>query len=97
MFARIEIDRSRCKGCGICTTACPRMLLELEQVSDEFVSSFAVLPSQEKCVGCTQCAVMYPDLAIDVYSRQKNEFVGVTGRAFRLYSNKVVSLLERLS
>jgi 2-oxoglutarate ferredoxin oxidoreductase subunit delta len=97
MFARIEIDRSRCKGCGLCVSACPRMLLELEETRDLFVQASAVLKCKEKCVGCIQCAVMCPDLAINVYSRQKNELAGEASVAFRLYSDKVVSLMQQLS
>jgi 2-oxoglutarate ferredoxin oxidoreductase subunit delta len=97
MFARIEIDRSRCKGCGLCTRACPRMLLDLDVPEDETVPAAAVLLCQEKCVGCAQCAEMCPDLAISVYSRQKNEFTGRSSIAFREYSNIVMSLLEKTS
>ncbi len=97
MFARIEIDRSRCKGCGLCTIACPRMLLDLDVPEDETVPATAVLLCQEKCVGCAQCAEMCPDLAISVYSRQKNEFTGRSSIAFRDYSNIVTSLLEKTS
>jgi 2-oxoglutarate ferredoxin oxidoreductase subunit delta len=94
MFARIEIDRSRCKGCGLCTRACPRMLLDLDVPEDESLQPTAVLLCQEKCVGCAQCAEMCPDLAISVFSRQKNEFTGRSSIAFKEYSSIVMSLLE---
>jgi 2-oxoglutarate ferredoxin oxidoreductase subunit delta len=94
MFARIEIDRSRCKGCGLCTKACPRMLLDLDVPEDESVHACAVLHCQEKCVGCAQCAEMCPDLAISVFSRQLNELTGRASGAFKEYSDIVASLLE---
>lgn len=97
MFARIEIDRSRCKGCGLCTRACPRMLLDLDVPEDESLQAFAVLPCQEKCVGCAQCAEMCPDLAIGVYSKQKNEITGRTSGTFKEYSGIVTALLENTS
>ena len=97
MFARIEIDRSRCKGCGLCTKGCPRMLLDLDVPEDESVQPSAVLLCPEKCVGCAQCAEMCPDLAISVYSRQKNEITGRSSIAFREYSDIVTSLLEKSS
>ena len=89
MFAQIEIDASRCKGCGLCTTACPRMLLKLsEEISDTGYSP-AFITSQSKCVGCALCAGMCPDLAINVFSRQKNEFTGSLSRSFALYTRIV--------
>ncbi|RQW86634.1 MAG: 4Fe-4S dicluster domain-containing protein [Geobacter sp.] len=94
MFARIEIDRSRCKGCGLCTIACPRRLLDLDVPEEESVRVAAVLLYQEKCVGCAQCAEMCPDLAISVYSRQKNEITGRSSIVFREYSSIVRSLVK---
>jgi hypothetical protein len=40
---------------------------------------------------------MCPDLAISVYSRQKNEITGRSTIAFREYSDIVTSLLEKSS
>jgi len=97
MFARIEIDRSRCKGCGLCTSACPRKLLDLDVPEDESLQAFAVLHCQEKCVGCAQCAEMCPDLAISVFSKQKNEFTGRASDSFKEYSGIVTALLEKTS
>lgn len=94
MFARIEIDRFRCKGCGICTSVCPRLLLELEEALDESVRVTAVVPKQELCVGCAQCAEMCPDLAISVFSRQKNEITGRASSTFRTYTGIVTALVK---
>jgi 2-oxoglutarate ferredoxin oxidoreductase subunit delta len=91
MFAQVEIDESRCKGCGLCTTACPRMLLKLGDESGDTGYTPAVILSQSKCVGCALCAGMCPDLAIKVFSRQKNEFTGNLSRSFALYT-RIVSL-----
>jgi len=70
MFARIEIDETRCKGCGLCTVACPRMLLKLGEETHEngYVHAVITAEDQEKCVGCAMCAGMCPAIAIDVYS-----------------------------
>lgn len=89
LFARIEIDESRCKGCGLCTVACPRMLLKLGEEPNDFGYNPAVMLCQEKCVGCALCAGMCPAVAIDVYSRQKNEFTGRLNRSFAMYSRSV--------
>jgi Fe-S-cluster-containing hydrogenase component 2 len=73
------------------------MLLDLDVPEDETVQASAVLHCQEKCVGCAQCAEMCPDLAISVYSRQKNEFTGRASGAFKEYSDIVATLLEKTS
>lgn len=92
MFAKIEIDRSRCKGCGLCTSVCPRLLLKLEETVAEPVQVIALVPKQELCVGCAQCAEMCPDLAINVSSRQKNEITGTASTTFRTYTGIVTAL-----
>jgi 2-oxoglutarate ferredoxin oxidoreductase subunit delta len=89
MFARIEIDESRCKGCGLCTVACPRILLKLGEETNESGYVHPEMIAPEKCVGCALCAGMCPAIAIDVYSRQRNEFTGKLNRSFIIYSRMV--------
>ncbi len=76
MLAQIEIDESRCKGCGLCTIACPRMLLKLSEEISATGYTPAVATSNDKCVGCALCAGMCPDVAIRVFSCQINVFTG---------------------
>jgi 2-oxoglutarate ferredoxin oxidoreductase subunit delta len=94
MFARIEINESRCKGCGLCTVACPRMLLKLGDEKNENDYAFIVITAQENCVGCALCAGMCPAIAIDVFSRQRNEFTGKRNRSFAIYS-RMLSRLKK--
>lgn len=89
MFARIEIDGEKCKGCGLCTVACPRRLLRLDEKPDGPGCNRVVMTGQEKCVGCALCAGMCPAVAIDVFSRQKNEYTGRLNRSFVIYSRMV--------
>jgi 2-oxoglutarate ferredoxin oxidoreductase subunit delta len=66
-MARIEIDESRCKGCGICTIACSRKLIALcDKVNIQGYTP-AEAPSLELCTGCALCAEICPDVAITVY------------------------------
>ena len=67
MPARVEIDKSRCKGCGSCTISCPRMLLELSKEINAMGYNPAMAASNDKCTGCALCAQMCPDLSIKVY------------------------------
>jgi len=77
MFARIEIDESRCKGCGLCTIACPIKLLKLHDEINDAGFATATITSLDKCAGCALCAGICPDIAIKVYSRQLNIFTGM--------------------
>jgi Fe-S-cluster-containing hydrogenase component 2 len=65
------------------------MLLKLSDESNDIGFTPAVIISQAKCVGCALCAGMCPDLAIKVFSRQKNEYTGNMGRSFMLYTSIV--------
>ena len=66
-MGRIEIDVERCKGCGICTTACPRELLYLNDKINAQGHQSAVVRGGERCTGCALCAEMCPDVAITVF------------------------------
>jgi len=63
----ITIDDSRCKGCGLCTIACPQKLVAMSETSNSSGFTVAVFSDPEKCSGCTLCAEMCPDVAIMVF------------------------------
>jgi 2-oxoglutarate ferredoxin oxidoreductase subunit delta len=93
MLGKIEIDVCRCKGCGLCTIACPRMLLKLSDESTcESGYASVSISSQDKCAGCALCAGMCPSIAISVYSRQKNDYTGERMPAYRILSQRIESV-----
>ena len=64
---RTEIDRERCKGCGLCVAACPERILTLTK--DEFNRQglpFAMCFDPARCTACMSCAIICPDTAIRV-------------------------------
>jgi 2-oxoglutarate ferredoxin oxidoreductase subunit delta len=66
-MAMIKIDERRCKGCGLCTIACPHKLLSLcDKINNQGFTP-AEMSSPEKCTGCALCAEMCPDVAIVVF------------------------------
>ncbi len=66
-MSHIVIDETRCKGCGLCTIACPRKLVAMSDTPNSMGYTVAVFCDAEKCTGCALCAEMCPDVAIAVF------------------------------
>jgi len=66
-MAKIIVNENFCKGCGMCTKACPKNLIELakDRINSKGYHP-ATLTNEEECIGCTSCAIMCPDVAITV-------------------------------
>jgi 2-oxoglutarate ferredoxin oxidoreductase subunit delta len=54
------INRSWCKGCGICVHFCPKGVFRLDEREKVCVAH------PEDCVACSLCALLCPDLCIEV-------------------------------
>lgn len=63
----IVIDETRCKGCGLCTIACPKKLVSMSDTPNTLGYTVATFSGAEKCTGCALCAEMCPDVAISVF------------------------------
>jgi len=64
---KVTINQEVCKGCGLCTTVCPKSIVAISK--DKMNRKGfrpAVITEQEKCIGCAFCATMCPDCAITV-------------------------------
>ena len=67
----IRIDPERCKGCCWCIEHCPGQAITLSgrlNLKGYFVADFE---EKKGCTGCAVCAVMCPEVAIEVYQREK--------------------------
>jgi len=65
----IEIDQLRCKGCGLCVTACKPHVISMAQ---DTLNVRGYHPAQytdpeNDCTACAACAVICPDVCISVY------------------------------
>jgi len=65
-MARLKLDRELCKGCLICTSACPKGLLVKGCEFNSQGYFTVLLRDAQACNGCALCAEMCPDIAIEV-------------------------------
>ncbi len=66
-MSHIVINEERCKGCGLCTIACPKKLVTMSETPNSLGYTVAIFNSCGACTGCALCAEMCPDVAIMVF------------------------------
>jgi len=64
------IDKEKCKGCGLCISACPFGVLGFSDEHNSSGYNVAMAIAPEQCTGCTICAQICPDVAIEVYRKE---------------------------
>lgn len=64
---KVIFNEDICKGCGLCTTACPVkiMTLDTDRINKKGYHP-ATVTDMDKCIGCANCAMMCPDCVITV-------------------------------
>lgn len=66
-MAKMTVDITRCKGCGLCVEVCPKKIIALDKTALNAKGYHpATVAEMEKCIGCAMCAIMCPDCAITV-------------------------------
>jgi 2-oxoglutarate ferredoxin oxidoreductase subunit delta len=66
---RVVIDMERCKGCVLCTTACPPGVLFIaqDQLNARGYHPARLEDPLGQCTGCGLCAVICPEVCLTVY------------------------------
>ncbi len=74
-MSRVKFLEERCKGCLLCTVACPKEIIRQSDRFNQHGYKVAEVPAEDmdKCTGCTSCALMCPDIAIRVYRTPKSK------------------------
>lgn len=67
MANRVLVDERACKGCGLCTVACPKKIMQIDRARlNEKGYNPVRCVDLETCIACGMCAIMCPDSAITV-------------------------------
>jgi len=62
----IQIDRERCKGCALCIDFCPKDCICLSEELNLKGYFVVVFDDCKDCTACRNCALMCPEVAIEV-------------------------------
>ncbi len=65
MVEKVKVDIDKCKGCYLCIANCKSKAIS--KINSQNVKG--VLPvqvDQEKCIQCTCCYIMCPDLVFEI-------------------------------
>ena len=66
-MVNITFRSDRCKGCGLCVSACPKHLLALDQKKINTQGHHpADIKDRAACIGCASCAAICPDCVIRI-------------------------------
>lgn len=65
-MSKIKLDISRCKGCFLCTSVCPKGVLVPSSVLGEKGFGTVELKDADSCIGCGACYKMCPDYCIEI-------------------------------
>lgn len=63
---KVIFDTDKCKGCGLCASACPKQIIEFDDSINAKGYHPAMVKKQNVCISCGNCAMMCPDLIITV-------------------------------
>ena len=71
-MSRVVFIEERCKGCLLCTSVCPKNLIQqssrVNSMGYQVVETGA---NAGQCTGCASCALICPDVAVRVFKSKK--------------------------
>ena len=71
MEKKVIFAEDRCKGCELCTTACPKGIIAMAKTLNAMGFHPAMVIEQDKCISCGNCYRMCPDSVITVRKEEK--------------------------
>ena len=67
----VLVEKDRCKGCGLCVSACPSHVLAMTQEINAKGYFYPMVEHPDDCNGCLHCALVCPDVAVQVEVKGK--------------------------
>ena len=67
MKGYIEIDQELCKGCQLCQAFCTKAVIGVRSKVNAAGYLPATVTGKDNCTGCGVCAIVCPEVAIEVY------------------------------
>jgi 2-oxoglutarate ferredoxin oxidoreductase subunit delta len=66
-MSRIEVAAELCKSCELCISVCPKDCIEHAGALNRYGVFPVRMRKDAACIGCSQCAIICPDTAIEVF------------------------------
>lgn len=64
---KVTFNLDRCKGCALCTAACPKQIIAMDHsIINAKGYHPAAIKEMDKCIACGMCAITCPDSVITV-------------------------------
>jgi len=69
MANHIEIDQEKCKGCELCTAACPFGIIRMspDRINVKGYTPADLFDPEGRCTACAMCFQVCPDVCITVH------------------------------
>lgn len=68
----VNINTLWCKGCGLCVEVCPKAVFEMGPELPATGYCAAIVKCPQDCIGCMECELHCPDLAIEIAATDKH-------------------------
>lgn len=86
----MEVDHSKCKGCGKCAKACPIGAINIDKKTDGKKEAKQAVNDSLVCLGCGVCATVCKNSAASMKSRPQRTLVPET-----VFDQRVMMAIER--
>ncbi len=69
----VIIHSNKCKSCLLCVESCKANIISISEDINSLGYHPAFITDLTKCTGCTFCARICPDAAIEIYQEESDE------------------------